>query len=144
MGVHWSACVRNNLLVSCRGCMVTSTSEQKTNKQTNKKKSLWKQETIGIIFNCYISTTPPFLSKFYLLCHAIYQNSNSRNCHQTEWNIKITAQNVKRRYKWPWGPWIGPHFHDWIDYYGLHFYKGYSMVTHFQDFGFPKWLRWGL
>ena len=38
MGVHWSACVRNNLLVSCRGFIVTSTSEQKINKQTNKQK----------------------------------------------------------------------------------------------------------
>ena len=37
VGVHWSACVRNNLLVSCRGCMVTSTSEQ-MKKQTNKQK----------------------------------------------------------------------------------------------------------
>ena len=33
------------------------------------------------------------------LCHEIYQNSNSRSCHQIEWNIKITAQNIKRRYK---------------------------------------------
>ena len=29
----------------------------------------------------------------------IYQNSGSRNCHQFEWIIKITTQNIKRRYK---------------------------------------------
>ena len=35
--------------------------------------------------------------------------------------------------------WIGPHFHDWIDYYGLHFYKRYwNGVAHFQDFGAQK------
>ena len=35
------------------------------------------------------------------LCHEIYQNSNSGNCHQVEWNIEITTQDVKRRYKLP-------------------------------------------
>ena len=34
------------------------------------------------------------------LCHEIYQNSNQGNCHRTEWNIKITAQKVRRKYKW--------------------------------------------
>ena len=29
-----------------------------------------------------------------------YQNSNSWNCQQTEWNIKLTAQKVRRSYKW--------------------------------------------
>ena len=36
------------------------------------------------------------------LCHEIYQNSlkgnYSGNCHQIEWYIKVTIQNVKRRY----------------------------------------------
>ena len=31
--------------------------------------------------------------------HEIYRNSYSENCLQTEWNIKITAQSIKRRYK---------------------------------------------
>ena len=34
------------------------------------------------------------------LCHEIYQNSNQGNCYRTEWNIKITAQKVRRKYKW--------------------------------------------
>lgn len=34
------------------------------------------------------------------LCQEIYQNSNSENYgYQSEWNIKIPAQNVKRRNK---------------------------------------------
>ena len=34
------------------------------------------------------------------LRHEIYQNSNSGNCHQMEWNIKITTKNIERRNKW--------------------------------------------
>ena len=34
------------------------------------------------------------------LCHEIYQNSNRGNRCQTEWNIKITIQKVRRGYKW--------------------------------------------
>ena len=31
--------------------------------------------------------------------------------------------------------WMGSHFHDWIDYNGLHFYWSYySGVAHFWDF----------
>lgn len=30
------------------------------------------------------------------LCQEIYQNSNSENYYQSEWNIKIPAQNVKK------------------------------------------------
>ena len=33
------------------------------------------------------------------LCQKIYQNSNSENYYQSEWNIKIPAQNVKKRNK---------------------------------------------
>ena len=33
------------------------------------------------------------------LCQEIYQNSNSKNYYQSEWNIKIPAQNVKKRNK---------------------------------------------
>ena len=33
------------------------------------------------------------------LCQEIYQNSNSENYYQSEWNIKIPAQNVKKRNK---------------------------------------------
>ena len=29
----------------------------------------------------------------------ILQNSNGRNCYKIEWNIKITPQKIKRRYK---------------------------------------------
>ena len=31
-----------------------------------------------------------------VLCHEIYQNSNSGKRHQIEWNIKITAQKPER------------------------------------------------
>ena len=35
--------------------------------------------------------------------------------------------------------WMGSHFHDWIDYYGVAFYKCYyNGVIHFQDFGGQK------
>ena len=30
------------------------------------------------------------------LCHDIYQNSNSEGCRHIEWNIRITAQNIKK------------------------------------------------
>ena len=34
------------------------------------------------------------------LSHGVYQTSNSRNCHQIQhWNIKINAQDIKRRNK---------------------------------------------
>ena len=33
------------------------------------------------------------------LCHDIYPNPDSGNYHQIEWNIKITAQNIKRMCK---------------------------------------------
>ena len=32
------------------------------------------------------------------LCQKNYQNSNRETCAQIEWNIKIAAQNIKRRY----------------------------------------------
>ena len=48
-------------------------------------------------------------SKYYIFatttsieqCHNLFQNFNSRNCHQIESNIEITAQlqNIKRRYR---------------------------------------------
>ena len=35
--------------------------------------------------------------------------------------------------------WMGSHFHDWIDYYGVAFCKSYwNGVVHFQDFGGQK------
>ena len=30
------------------------------------------------------------------LCHEIYQNSKSGSCNQIKWNLKITAQNIKK------------------------------------------------
>ena len=33
------------------------------------------------------------------LCQDVYPNSNCESCHQIEWNIKITDQNIERRYK---------------------------------------------
>ena len=33
------------------------------------------------------------------LCQEVYQNSNCESWHQIEWNIKITDQNIERRYK---------------------------------------------
>ena len=43
------------------------------------------------------------------------------------------------------GPLDRSHFHDWIDYYGLHFYKGYSMGSHiFRILGVRKFGYVGL
>ena len=35
----------------------------------------------------------------FLLINKIYQNSNSRNCHQIQWNFKITTLNMEIGYK---------------------------------------------
>lgn len=40
-----------------------------------------------------------FFHQLEELCQEIYQNSNSENYYQSEWNIKIPAQNVKKRNK---------------------------------------------
>ena len=32
------------------------------------------------------------------LCYQFYQDSNSMNCHQTEGNMKLIAQNIERKY----------------------------------------------
>ena len=40
------------------------------------------------------------LSVWKELCHQIYQNTNRGICRQTEWNIKISPQKVRREYKW--------------------------------------------
>ena len=40
-----------------------------------------------------------FASLFKELCQEMFQNSNSGNSHQIEWNIKITFQNINRRHK---------------------------------------------
>ena len=40
-----------------------------------------------------------FFKQLEELCQEIYQNSNSENYYQSEWNIKIPAQNVNKRNK---------------------------------------------
>ena len=40
-----------------------------------------------------------FFQQLEELCQEIYQNSNSENYYQSEWNIKIPAQNFRKRNK---------------------------------------------
>ena len=40
-----------------------------------------------------------FFKQLEELCQEIYQNSNSENYYQSEWNIKIPTQNVNKRNK---------------------------------------------